>query len=292
MTLIDTRGRPAYDSEAREFRRQVERGELERVRPGVFAAPSDTQPSERHRRLVVATAPVLDDDSVISHASAAVLHGLPVLAKRLDRVTVLRPRSNGQRTRHLHARRAEVPHGDRVDIDGLTTTSLARTVIDLARVLPFGEGLAVADAALRLGVHPDALTTHGRGSSRVARVAHHASPLAESIGESLSRAAFLDAGLPAPRLQVEFHDASGLFVARTDFFWEAARVIGEFDGLAKYASGRLQGTPASEHVRREKEREGRLRDLGFDVVRWTWSELQEGNRVTRRVQLALQRGGA
>ena len=53
--------------------------------------------------------------------------------------------------------------------------------------------------------------------------------------------------------------------------------LGEFDGRIKYASS-LNGQPLAEVVMREKERENRLRALGWWVYRWTWDDLRHGQR--------------
>lgn len=289
MQLIDVRGRRLLDSEYRELRRRTNRGELVRIRPGVFVAPGRLPPSEEHRRRIQAAAPSLGSDSVVSHTSAAVMHGLPVLSKGLQLITVTRQRSNGERTNHIHARRSALT-GDEISfIDGIPVTSLQRTVLDAATTLPFGEALAIADCALRNGLDQDAISRSGRGRTAIDRIRRYASPLSESIGESLSRAAFITAGLPVPTLQHDFYAPSGVHLGRGDFFWEDEGVIGEFDGLSKYGFGLLTGKPTLETIRREKEREGGLRDLGHDVIRWIWGDLEHGDRVVNRVRLALAR---
>jgi hypothetical protein len=60
---------------------------------------------------------------------------------------------------------------------------------------------------------------------------------------------------------------------RTDFYWEEFRTVGEFDGKAKYGRDLRPGQDPGEAVYREKRREDALRDLGLQVVRWTWDEL-------------------
>jgi hypothetical protein len=50
---------------------------------------------DKHRDLIFATAPQLYDGAVISHGSAAVLHGLPTWPNAIDRVHVTRNRNSG-----------------------------------------------------------------------------------------------------------------------------------------------------------------------------------------------------
>ena len=55
-------------------------------------------------------------------------------------------------------------------------------------------------------------------------------------------------------------------------------MVVEFDGAVKYQTG--DGSV----LFREKQREDRLRELGFEVVRVIWSELDRPAEVIGRVQ--------
>ena len=88
-----------------------------------------------------------------SHHSAAVIHGLDLLGQRqpLATVAVTHPPGSASRTGRpgvrLHV--AALP-GEHVTVrDGVRVTSVARTVVDLARVCSFRSGVVVADSALR-----------------------------------------------------------------------------------------------------------------------------------------------
>ena len=110
-------------------------------------------------------------------------------------------------------------------------------------------------------------------------------PTASACRESISRARFLEVGLPAPELQVEVYMKSGLWVARGDFGWREKRVIGEFDGKVKYV-----GTPdeVADAVMREKAREQAIRDAGWWVVRWTWKDLGDPKALRQRIEAAFR----
>ncbi|WP_106818197.1 type IV toxin-antitoxin system AbiEi family antitoxin domain-containing protein [Janibacter massiliensis] len=133
---------------------------------------------------------------VVAGPSAAVRHGWPLLRQPRE-VTVLVPRNRGLRrvppsVRILWADLAADEHSD-----GLT--SPVRTVLDCARLLPFREALAVADAAVRLGgitrtdLVAAAASLRGPGAPGIRRVARSATPLAANPPESALRADALDA---------------------------------------------------------------------------------------------------
>ena len=154
---------------------------------------------------------------------------------------------------------------------GVPVTSVARTVIDLARTLPFKSGVVVADSAL-FSDQTSAAELNGvisdcrrwPGIERARQVVDFAHPLAESAFESISRVAFRDGGLPPPVLQAWIM-GGGRAIGRVDFLWEAHRTIAEADGAAKYADpGR---------ARQQLRRDAQLREAGFEVVHFTWRDL-------------------
>ncbi|MEO7070654.1 MAG: hypothetical protein ABI131_09215, partial [Nostocoides sp.] len=73
------------------------------------------------------------------------------------------------------------------------------------------------------------------------------------------------------------------FAARVDFLVEGLVVV-EFDGLVKY-----EGAQGRAALAAEKARESQLVDLGFEVVRVVWSELDDPAELARRVRKALKR---
>lgn len=274
-------------------------GALLRLRRGVVTDVADPTPLSLHRLRLEAAAPFLGTSTCFAHESAAVLHGLPLLAPRLEEVVAVRfGGGHGAITGTLHARRAPIPESDLDVVDGFPVTSLARTVSDLVRRLPFPEALMVADAGLRAGLVLDELvvrTAAGRGCRMAETALTFADARAESPGESLSRARIHRAGLPAPELQAELCDEEGEFLGRVDFWWDAERVAGEFDGMAKYSELLKPGQSAEVAIRAEKDREQRLQASGYRVVRWTWRDLWNGqleHRVERALNPAPHRGPA
>jgi hypothetical protein len=288
------------DKELRSLRRS---GGLSPVRPGAYirTGPGEVDlhagSTARHRATVLAACRRLAPGSVISHLSAAVLHGLPLWLppghRPADRVQATRDRRTGaRRSPYLDLHSAALHPDEVVAVDGVLLTSVARTVADLARSLPFERALVPADAALHqrrttraelaLAVERGA---HRPGNTAARRLLAFADGAAESPGESRSRVAIARAGLPAPRLQHELSVDGRSW--RVDFWWERARVVGEFDGRVKYGRSLAPGGDAGEAVFAEKRREDALRAAGCSVVRWTWGDLANFAPIAHRLRRAL-----
>lgn len=257
----------------------------------------------RFRALIFASALRFPDAAPLSHLSAAAMWGLPAVGPWPPRVETLTERSRGGRSRRGIVRHAHGVPSELLTIDGVTVTTLARTVMDAASILPFSAGVVMADHALRasrdkksflLGqldatglLHESELPRAPRGRDRSARVAAFADARAGSPAESVSRCMMHALGFEAPELQQEFRDADGL-IGYADFWWPSLGLIGEFDGLSKYTEPRyLRGRSPSEVVVEEKIREDRLRALGFRVVRWLWDDIHSPQRLA----VVLERAG-
>jgi predicted transcriptional regulator of viral defense system len=118
-----------------EVRRLLRSGRLTPVRRGCCVLGAQPEnPRDRYALQVRAALAHLADDAVASHASAAALHGLPTWGVRLDRVHVTRARRNGGRAgRRVHVHSAPLDPEDVDLVGGVPVTSVARTVVDLAR---------------------------------------------------------------------------------------------------------------------------------------------------------------
>jgi hypothetical protein len=82
----------------------------------------------------------------------------------------------------------------------------------------------------------------------------------------------------------------GGLVGRCDFGWEDHGTVGEFDGRVKYGRLLSPGQSAGDAVYAEKLREDELRDGGWQVVRWTWQELDRPALIGDRLRRAFARG--
>jgi hypothetical protein len=177
---------------------------------------------------------------------------------------------------------------------GAVVTNPVRTALDLARSLPHEAAVVSLDAALRLGlVGHGALRTRlldiagTPGSRSAARAVQAADARSGSVGESRSRVLLNRWKLPPSAFQFEVRSGDGRLIGRTDFAWEEHRLVGEFDGRVTYGHFLRRGEHAGDAVLREKGREDSIRDEGWGVVRWTWSDLRQ-HRVAARVRRRMR----
>lgn len=280
--------------------RRARRGDLLRLRRGTYLRPEETAPDveTRHRLLLQHTVPLLAGDAVLSHLTAAVVHGLPVWDDAaLGRVQVTRPSAGRGKCRgYVHQHTARLSDEDVTEVGGLVVTTLERTVVDLARTLPVEQAVAAGDAALRRDASPERLLdvlerSRGWPGLPVARrVVAFLDARSESAGESASRVGLHRVGLPPSDLQLEVRDPQdGHLVGRCDFGWRDRRTVGEFDGRVKYGRLLRPGDRVEDVLYAEKRREDALRDCGWQVVRWSWADLYREPLLALRLQRAFAR---
>ncbi len=255
---------------------------LTRLRRGAWVGPiASTDRLSDYLHMIEATYGNLPAGGVLSHASAAALHGLPVPYDEMRRVHVTRdPRHFSFIARHVRVRIAPLSENEITVLAGLPVTSLHRTLADIASTWSEAWAVAAVDEALSRGTAPEEIEAHLMGTTRVQGVAQarrvlmFADGRSGSPGESLSRHLIHQAGLPAPQLQRSFPWPGGIDM--TDFDWDiAGGVIGEFDGYGKYVRSLPDGsTDPGNAIYQEKRREDRLRRRVRSFVRWGWAELR------------------
>lgn len=240
---------------------------------------------------VAAALAVAGPGVVASHHAAASMYGLDLLGRPPAGTAITRPPgATGSRTGRpgvrVHA--AALPASHVTVWHGVPITTVARTVVDLARTFSFQAGVVVADSALRKQQTSKAelqsvLTDCRRwcGIQRARQVVAFSDARSESAFESISRVAFRDHGLPPPDLQAWVGDEETV-IGRVDFLWSARRTIGEADGVIKYAN-RYQALA-------QLQRDARLREAGFEVVHFTWEEITRvPGQVATAIRAAFQR---
>lgn len=270
-------------------------GEVVRLRRGAYvdaAAMEHTTREQRHglrvRAILRAAGPATT--LVPSHHSALALGGLPLFGVDEDQVHFTR-RSPG-RTHRTNGVTVHVALGaEAFLLDGACRLHPAIAVVQTAAVHGVEAAVVAADEAIRTRLLTrDELgwaLRHSRlreGADLARAAVARADGRSESVGESRARVLFGSLDLPAPELQVNLRDDRGL-AGRVDFLFRRQRTVVEFDGAVKYAGADGRGA-----LMREKQREDRLRALGYEVVRLTWADLDDAVRVWRLVTAGFARG--
>ncbi|EFQ82108.1 hypothetical protein HMPREF0063_12816 [Aeromicrobium marinum DSM 15272] len=267
----------------RDIREAIAIGLLTRIGSGLYAVSRTYTALTFDQRHAVRSRAVFQrhlQSVVLTHQSAAIMHGLPVWGLSLDEVHVTR-RDHG-RGRHeagVQHHTGRIPDADIVEIDGALVSSPSRCVWEVACSASTEAGLVTADAAAHRGlVTPEnlgetaATFAHWQGSRSARITTRLIDPRAESPGESRSRHLFWRFDVPMPDLQHRVLDARGRQIARTDFGWELWRHLAEFDGRIKY-DGTF--TPEGfESVFDEKRREDSIRAQEWGMSRIVWADLE------------------
>jgi hypothetical protein len=242
----------------------------------------------------------LDLDAVASHRTAAHLHGLAGFSHRPTRIEVTVPEGRG-RTRSPGAtvhRSTNLGLEDLVTVGPIPTTSVARTILGLAALVPDIDIDRVRDAvdtAVRDGIASDAwlwwrleeLRCRGRnGVTVMEQILQRRAGRGKT--ESWLEREFLllleQAGLPPPTVQRRVCE-NGAFVARVDCCYDTQRLIVELNGHAAHSTKRQRDTDAA--------RVNRLQLLGYRVLQFTYDDVvQRPEMVIATVAGALAIGRA
>ena len=193
----------------RALAKDAEKDLVRSVRHGVYVATADVVAmtvEEKHVVAVRALAAVSDRPLVLSHWSAAVLHGLDVLGERLGAVDVTFEDAGARGLQKVRSHLFGVREEELVELHGLLVTAPGRTVVDIAGSGTFEDGVVVADAALRAGIPREMLELAvdlagpRRSAKQIAKVMELADGDSDSAGESVSRARrSATRPMPAPR---------------------------------------------------------------------------------------------
>jgi predicted transcriptional regulator of viral defense system len=270
--------------------KRAREGRLTRIHRGVYAVGHGRLTMHGHwMAAVLAYGP----SAVLSHRSAAGLHGIRPDNRPNTDITLPSPSVRPRPGIDVH-RSATLEPVDVTEIDGIPCTSLARTLLDLAEVVDRrGVERAVDQAeVLRLfdlrAVEEVLSRAAGRRGAAVLR-----GVLAEYDGPTLTdrqleeRFLALCRGASLPRPAVNAWVTVGDGVAyKADFVWRAERLVVETDGWGSHGTRR-----AFENDRR---RDRDLRLAGWDVVRFTWRDVERepGEVTSVLARLWAARSGA
>ena len=277
----------------------VERRELVRVRRGVYVGAelwAAAKYDDRYRLFVQATHLLGQRPVVVSHESAAVLHGLPIIGSWPKTLHVIDDSATGGSHARLTTRHRATSAADPVQIGAILATSLARTLVDVAVQATFLVAVTMIDHALRTekergeteresgilaqptltkaDLYAELSPTLSRARrEKAVRAIEFASEMSANPGETLGRVRIHELGFEVPELQIWFRNVGGQDY-QVDYYWRHIRKIGEFDGKLKYTRGvELDGRSLEEVMVAEKHREDALRqEPGCDTfIRWDWA---------------------
>ncbi|MGB6453505.1 MAG: type IV toxin-antitoxin system AbiEi family antitoxin domain-containing protein [Streptosporangiaceae bacterium] len=279
-----------------QIRARIRKGELLVIARGVYVPRAivrafDPVPNGSHVLRAAGSIVLAGPGSVISHQSAALLHDIAMLDSHDADVSVT-ARGGRRGHRHgVHRYSTPLPPAHVTRRFGLPVTTVARTVVDLARTLTFAEGVVAADSALFRGLALPidlwavaADCRHSWGGVKADRVVKFATAFAESPLESLARVVFAEAKLPPPELQIPIHDGDQ-FIGRVDFLWRKYKLIVEVDGGVKYSD--------PQRARTQLWRDKALRAAGYEVIHVNWAEItRHPEQVVAEIRAALRARGA
>jgi Protein of unknown function (DUF559) len=269
---------------AEAVRSRIAVGRLHAVHRGVYAVGRPDLPVEgRWMPAVLAGG----GGAVLSHRSAAALHGLLADARSVIDVTVGR-RSGRSRPGIRWHRVTHLAFADCASARSIPCTSAARTLLDLAGVVERRLLERACDQAEVLGLldvaaiaEAIARSPRRHGVRRLRRILEIG-----GIGENLPRShleeRFLSlcrrAGVPGPSAN-EWITVSGEPM-QVDFLWRDRRAIVETDGYETHRTRQA--------FRRDRRRDRLLRLEGWQVARFTWEDITDDpNHVTQVVRELL-----
>jgi very-short-patch-repair endonuclease len=245
--------------------RRVADGRLRRIHRGVYAVG----PIGRKGYWIAAVL-ACGEGALLSHRDAAALWNLRDTARTAIDVSVPGAKRRSRSRLTIHAAGEMHPH-DRAEIDGIPVTSLARTLLDLAEVVPANELRRAYEAAERHRVlDVRALNellqrSNGRRGlpALLALLGYDPEPATDSKSDLES--AFLDlvrdAALPLPQLNVL---VDGFLV---DAYWPRARLVVELQSY-EYHSDR-------QAFERDNSKLTRLQVAGYAVLPLTHRKLRD-----------------
>lgn len=297
-SVASTRQLAAAGLDDRVVTAGVKYGALLRLRRGAYVRSAQwntTKPWDRDRLRIMAHFESTRGAARYSHVSAAMLHGCPTWdTGALVHVTTQYSNSRASAGKDVRTHRFPLMESELASLwtpdgRGILTTSMERTVLDCARILPLDKAAVIGDHALRKGASIEAMrqllndSPVVRGGRRAWDLLAVLDARSESPGETRSRLMLHSLGLRMFEPQVGIATREGLF--RADFADPGALVIIEFDGAAKYTDYK----PAADVLLAERRRKNALQELGWAVFRINWQQLNRPGELRQRLYTFLAR---
>ncbi len=258
---------------------RVAAGLLFRIHHGVYAVGRRTLTRQGHWMAAVLSC---GSDTVLSHRTAAALHGLRDTNQRKVDVTVPGDWRADRATIRIHS--STLDPDDIATVDGIPVTSVARTILDLAGVLDEDQLLQVIEEGDRLGTFD--LRAMERAMARrpksrgIAQLRHILADYrdAPDLRSKLERDFFAlikRAQLPPPQLNTM---VAGFLV---DVCWPQWRLVVELDGRGFHARRRAFETDRIKDARFQRHR--------YRILRITYKRVHEQPDAVLADILALAR---
>jgi very-short-patch-repair endonuclease len=281
FTIVSNAQLRAQGIDRRTITRALARGMLHEVHRGVYSLI--LEPARPLLAAEQAAVLACGPGAVLSHQTAARLHGLRVVAGTELELTVVG--ADRRRPGLLIHRVRDVVPADHHRLHRLPVTSIARTVLDLSYRLSERALEHLIDEALKRTSRARFAEVVARyagrpGASRVKALLDPDRPSSDtwSVAEERLLRLVRRAGLPAPEVNVSL----GAYIP--DLLWGEQRVIVEFDSRAHHSG------PAA--IRRDALRHNDLTSRAYEVIHITWGDLVESpERVIARIATALARVG-
>jgi len=260
-------------------RRRVDGGRLYRQLRGVCSLTPKIAPIGRMMAAVLACGP----SAVLSHRAAAAVWNLGGRPTGLVDVTVPRGGKPQPRIR-LHRARVE-----RVVKDGFPVTTVSRTLVDLAAVLPLGrlrDAFERAERLRLLDMNSMSEEMPGRRGARKIRAILAAYTEPEPTRGELEREfqqLCENHGIPLPSQNLS------LLGYEVDAVWEEDKTIVELDGWEWHKTRRT--------FEEDRRKAAALEAAGYRVLRFTWRQVKrEQTAVAAAIKpsraRAARRGGS
>jgi very-short-patch-repair endonuclease len=237
----------------------MEAGWLVRLHESVYAVGHTALTDRSH---LIAAVYACGEEALASHRAAAKLWGI---VRGSQPIEVTGPRSRELAKGFVLHRSRLIHDEDRARIDNIPVTSLARTLVDLADVIPekrLANAVNEAEVQGRFDLKQVQRVLHrlpGRkGRHKLTRVLtayRDVQPFTRSRAERLVLEMCQDHGVPKPRTNtwVDIHEV--------DFYWPEANLVLEFDG------GAVHRTTKAFYEDRKRDRA--LAARGIHVIRAT-----------------------
>lgn len=257
------------------------------VRPGVFRKKANSQTDEQQLRALCLW--LGEENTVVSHRSAARVLGFKLESAEFEVTTT--PGSPVDASGVIVHRSKAMDEDDHKRVRGLLVTTGARTVIDLAAVLPEEELAFLVEEAWRKQIATPqfvrkrlkVLAKRGRRIGALRGILKdcdtRSKPLESALEVKVWRM-LKKSGLPLPRPNYEFRDDFGQ-PGHVDFAYPQCDLAIECDGFE------FHNNPKA--FEDDRLRAQRLAAVGWRVMPLTWKQVQhEETKVLERIRHALK----